>query len=281
MTGVHDKSATVTRHTTKTRVLGLAEENLNLNVTLEGKIIIITGAARGIGAAIARQAATNGAEGLVVVDRAPITGDVECPTECVTADLAEPTAPETITAAAIARFGRIDGLVNAAGLTTRASFTDAQTSLWDQLMAVNARAPFFLMAGAIKDMTRRKAPGSIVNIQSMNAHCGAPDLAIYASTKGALQTTTKNAANAHLADRIRVNGINLGWIDTDTERKLHDIDLGKGVGWLAREGARLPLGRHLSVDEAARLTVYLLSDVSTPMTGVSIDLEQAVLGALI
>ena len=251
-----------------------------MNVTLEGKIIVITGAARGIGAAIARQAAESGAEGLVLVDRAPITQDFGCAVECVTADLADPTTPETITTAAIARFGRIDGLVNAAGLTTRASFTDADPALWDQLMAVNARAPFFLMAGAIRDMTRRAAPGSIVNIQSMNAHCGAPDLAIYAATKGALQTLTKNAANAHLADRIRVNGINLGWVDTETERHLQDIDLGKGAGWLASEGAKLPLGRHVSQDEAARLAVYLLADASAPMTGVSVDLEQAVVGAL-
>lgn len=251
-----------------------------MNVTLEGKIIVITGAARGIGAAIARQAAASGAEGLVMVDRVPVVDDVECAAEWVTADLAEPGTPEMITAAAIARFGRIDGLVNAAGLTTRGSFADAQPALWDQLMAVNARAPFFLMAGAIKDMVRKTTPGSIVNIQSMNAHCGAPDLAIYAATKGALQTMTKNAANTHLADRIRVNGINLGWVDTDTERHLHDVDLGKGVGWLASEGAKLPLGRHVSENDTARLAVYLLSDASAPMTGVSVDLEQAVLGAL-
>lgn len=251
-----------------------------MNVTLNGRIIVITGAARGIGAAIARQAAESGAEGLVLVDRAPITQDIECAVECVTADLSDPATPETTTTAAIARFGRIDGLVNAAGLTTRASFTDADPALWDQLMTVNARAPFFLMAGAIKDMMNRAAPGSIVNIQSVNAHCGAPDLAIYAATKGALQTLTKNAANAHLTNRIRVNGINLGWVDTETERHLQDIDLGKGVGWLAREGAKLPLGRHVSESEAARLAVYLLSDASAPMTGVSVDLEQAVVGAL-
>ena len=252
-----------------------------MNVTLEGKIIIITGAARGIGAAIVRQAAESGAEGLVLVDRATIDEDVHCDFEVVTADLAEPAAHEMITAAAVARFGRIDGLVNAAGLTTRASFTDAGLALWDQLMAVNARAPFFLMADAIRDMARRSAPGAIVNIQSMNAHCGAPDLAIYSATKGALQTMTKNAANAHLADRIRVNGINLGWVDTDTERHLHEVDLGKGAGWLAREGTKLPLGRHVSEEEAARLAVYLLSDASAPMTGASIDLEQAVVGALV
>ncbi|MDJ1006224.1 MAG: oxidoreductase [Paracoccaceae bacterium] len=251
-----------------------------MEVSLQGKIVVITGAAQGIGAAIARAADASRAEGLVLVDQAPVELDVRCDVERLVADLAEPTAPEKVAAAALARFGQIDGLVNAAGLTTRAGFADADPALWDRLMAVNARAPFFLMAAAIGNMLGRSATGSIVNIQSMNAHCGAPDLAIYATTKGALQTMTKNAANAHLADRIRVNGINLGWVDTETERKLHEVDLGKGQGWLAREGRKLPLGRHVSAEEAARLAVYLLSDASAPMTGVAIDLEQAVVGAL-
>jgi NAD(P)-dependent dehydrogenase (short-subunit alcohol dehydrogenase family) len=250
-----------------------------MKVSLEGKIVVVTGAARGIGAAIARQAAESGAEALVLVDRNEVGASHPCPVERITADLADPSAPERILGTARARFGRIDGLVNAAGLTTRGGFTDAETALWDRMMAVNARAPFFLMAGAIRDMLDRSAPGSIVNIQSMNAHCGAPDLAIYATTKGALQTATKNAANAHLADRIRVNGINLGWVDTETERHLHEVDLGKGAGWLANEGTRLPLGRFVSEEEAARLAVYLLSDTSAPMTGVSVDLEQRVVGA--
>ncbi len=250
-----------------------------MNVDLPGKIILVTGAARGIGAAIAKHAAARGAEGLVLTDRDAI--DIELPTavEIVQADLMDSDGPTTIIQAAKARFGRIDSLVNAAGVTTRADFLDATPAVWDQVMAINARAPFFLMAGAIANMKVRQAPGSIVNIQSINAHCGAPDLAVYAASKGALQTLTKNAANAHMADRIRVNGINLGWVDTQTERELHEVTLGKGDGWLAGEGAKQPLGRFVNEQEAARLAVYLLSDASIPMTGVSLDLEQAVVGA--
>ena len=135
------------------------------------------------------------------------------------------------------------------------------------------------MGGAIADMTARGAPGAIVNIQSMNVHAGAPDLTVYSASKAALQALTKNAAHRHLRDRIRVNGINLGWVDTETERHLHDVTLGKGEGWLAAQGARLPLGRHVSAQDAARLAVWLLSDASAPMTGVAMDLEQAVTGA--
>jgi NAD(P)-dependent dehydrogenase (short-subunit alcohol dehydrogenase family) len=250
-----------------------------MDVTLDGKIIVITGAARGIGAATARLAAESGAAGLLLTDRSPIETDLPCPTERVTADLADGDAPDAIIAAARKRFGRIDGLVNAAGLTTRGSFVDPDPALWDHLMAVNARAPFFLMAGAIADMRARQAPGSIVNILSVNAHCGSPELAIYAGSKGALQTLTKNAANAHMADAIRVNGINLGWADTETERHLQEVTLGKGAGWLAEQAKGRPLGRLISADDVARLAVYLLADASAPLTGSAVDLEQSVLGA--
>jgi NAD(P)-dependent dehydrogenase (short-subunit alcohol dehydrogenase family) len=242
-------------------------------------VVLVTGAARGIGAAIAQAAAEAGAEALVLVDRDGIDAALPCPAETVIADLAEPAAADAAIAAARARFGRIDGLVNAAGLTTRGGFGDASPELWDGLFAVNARAPFFLMAGAIADMKARGAPGAIVNIQSMNAHCGTPELAVYSATKGALQTLTKNAANAHLADRIRVNGINLGWVDTETERHLHAVTLGKGPGWLEAQAAAQPLGRFVSAEDCARQAVWLLSPASAPMTGVSVDLEQTVLGA--
>lgn len=250
-----------------------------MQVTLSDKVILITGAARGIGAAIARQAAESGAGALVLTDLDPIPGDWPCAVETVTADLASPEGPPAILAAALARFGRIDGLVNAAGLTARGSFADADVLFWNRMFSVNTRAPFFLMGGAIADMTARKAPGAIVNIQSMNVHAGAPDLTVYSATKAALQVLTKNAAHAHLADRIRVNGINLGWIATETERHLHEVTLGKGAGWLEAAGAQLPLGRHVTPQEAARMAVWLLSDASGPMTGVSLDLEQAVTGA--
>ena len=246
---------------------------------LEGMVVLVTGAARGIGAAIAQAAAEAGAEALMLVDRDPVTPALPCAAEALTLDLAEPDAPRRAIDATVARFGRIDGLVNAAGVTTRGGFEDADPALWDRVFAVNARAPFFLMAGAIADMRARGAPGAIVNIQSMNAHCGAPDLAVYSASKGALQTLTRNAANGCLADRIRVNGINLGWVDTETERHLHAVTMGKGPGWLDEQARAQPLGRLVSAEDCARQAVWLLSPASAPMTGVSLDLEQKVTGA--
>lgn len=252
-----------------------------MQVSLAGRIVVITGAASGVGAAVARAAQGAGAAGLVLTDRDG-AGLAAVATElgavAHVAELADPAAAGGIIDAALARFGRIDGLVNAAALTTRAGFPDATPDQWDALFAVNARAPFFLMQGAIRDMRRRGAAGSIVNILSVNAHCGIPELSVYSATKGALLTLTKNAANAHLADRIRVNGINLGWTDTPSERVMQAETLGRGPGWLAEVSATMPLGRLLSVEEAARHALWLLSEASAPMSGVAVDLDQSVLG---
>jgi NAD(P)-dependent dehydrogenase (short-subunit alcohol dehydrogenase family) len=235
---------------------------------LAGKIIVVTGAAKGIGAAISAACAEAGAE-VIGADRDPCGG--------IIADLTEPEAPERVMAEAMAQAGRVDGLVNAAGITTRASFEDADVARFDALVAVNLRAPFFLMSEMIRHVKARDGTGAIVNIQSMNAHCGAADLAIYAATKGGLATLTKNAAQHHVRDRIRVNGINLGWVATETETALHAAD--KGADWLAEQGRAQPLGRFVTAAECAAQTVWMLSDASAPMTGVSVDLEQWVAGA--
>jgi len=239
-------------------------------IELSGKVVLVTGAARGIGAAIAAACRAAGAE-VVAVDRDPVPGGG------IEADLAQADAPARVMAAALARAGRVDALVNAAGVTARASFLDADAGRFDALIAVNLRAPFFLMSELIRQLTGRSAPGEIVNIQSMNVHCGAADLAIYAASKAGLQTLTKNAAQAHMADRIRVNGINLGWVATETERALQDAI--HGPGWLDAQAAGMPLGRMVSAPDCAAQAVWLLSDASAPLTGANIDLEQRVAGA--
>lgn len=255
-----------------------------MDLGLRHHAIIVTGAASGIGAAIARMLAAEGVGGLLLTDRdgdglARITAELSVtPVQTIVADLSDPAAPQAIAQAATARFGRIDGLVNAAGLTTRGSVLSGTAEIWDTLFAVNARAGFLLMQAAIADMTLRKAPGAIVNILTMNAHCGIPDLAIYAASKGAMLTLTKNAAHAHMADRIRVNGINLGWVATETEDRIQTALLGKE--WEVQVAATQPLGRLVTPEECARLATFLLSDASTPMSGAVIDLEQKVAGAI-
>jgi NAD(P)-dependent dehydrogenase (short-subunit alcohol dehydrogenase family) len=256
-----------------------------MDLGLSRMSVIVTGAASGIGAAIARCLSDEGVGGLLLTDRDAdglyrSASRLATTTEiglCV-ADLADPAAASAIADAAVSRFGRIDGLVNAAGLTTRGSFLTGTAEIWDSLFAVNSRAGFLQMQAAIADMRRRGAGGAIVNILSMNAHCGIPDLAIYAASKGAMVTLTRNAAHAHMSDRIRVNGINLGWVATETENRIQTALLGEG--WEAQVAATQPLGRLVTAEECARLAVFLLSEASVPMSGAVIDLEQKVAGAI-
>jgi NAD(P)-dependent dehydrogenase (short-subunit alcohol dehydrogenase family) len=254
---------------------------------LQGQVVIVTGGAQGIGRAIAEGAAKAGARALVIVGRDAGKGaraakaiaalGAEC--EFVAADLGEPQAPAEVFAAALARFGQVDALANSAALTDRGSLADADLALWDRLYAVNARAPFFLMQALVRHLRARRAGGAIVNVLSMHAHGGAPELAVYASTKSALAGLTRNAAHAHRFDRIRVNGICVGWVDTPAEREMQAHRLGQGEGWLDEAAARQPFGRLLTAQDVGRLALYLLSPESEPMTGALIDQEQFVIGA--
>lgn len=253
-----------------------------MEIKLEGKVLLVTGATQGVGRAIALEAARSGAAGLLLTGRDQQRGDeaagdmqsAGAPAAFVPADLADPDMPARLVSAAVDRFGRVDGLVNAAALTDRGSVAEARPDFFDRLFAANTKAPMFLMQEVIGHLRERKAPGAIVNILSINAHGATPELAVYGASKAALALLTKNAAYAHRFDRIRVNGINLGWADTPGERTMQAETLGLGEGWLAKAESAQPWGRLVKPEDVARLAVYLLSDASIPMTGSLIDQEQ-------
>ena len=245
--------------------------------------MLVTGSTQGLCETIARAALSCGADAVILTGRAAERGhalaaDLGHRATFIPADLALAGEPDRLFAQALTAVGRLDGLVNAAGMTDRASMLDGTVELWNRMFSVNTRAPYFLMQGLIRHLRQTGRPGSIVNIQSVNAHCGAADLAVYSASKGALSVLTKNAANAHLADRIRVNGINMGWCATPSEDRLQTQTLGKGPGWLAEASARMPLGRLLTMQEVANLTLYLLSDLSGLQTGTVTDLEGRITG---
>ncbi|MFM8990858.1 MAG: oxidoreductase [Alphaproteobacteria bacterium] len=258
-----------------------------MEITLAGKQVRVTGRTQGRGAAIARACAGSAVAGIAVTGRdaargAAVAASLEAmgaPALFVPGDLADPGAPAAILDATLARFGRIDGLVNAAGVTTEASLADGTPGQWEAIMAVNARAPFLLMQRAVAAMRAAGRGGSIVNVASVQAHCGTPALAIYAASKAALLALTRNAANAHLRERIRVNAIAMGWTDTPAEHDKQARLLGKGPGWREAAHASLPFGRLGRPEETAALAVWLLSDISGVTTGATIDVEQWVVGA--
>lgn len=257
-----------------------------MDVCLEDRVLLVTGSTQGVGLAVALEAAASGAKAVLVTGRdegrarAAVTSieAAGAAAAFVVADLAAPEAVDQIFDACVSHFGRVDLLVNAAGLTDRASLADAQLPTWDRMFAVNTRAPFFLLQRFVAHLRGRASGGAAVNILSMNVHGGTPSLAVYAATKGALAVLTKNAAHAHRFDRIRINGINMGWADTPAERHMQAVTLGGGDQWLRKASAAAPFGRLISPEDVARLTAFLLSDASAPMTGALIDQEQWVMG---
>ena len=252
---------------------------------LDGQVVVVTGSTQGLGAAIARRVVALGAAGVVVTGRDPGRGEaVRAELEAVgtealfvAADLADPQAAPAIVGACDERFGRLDGLVNAAGLSSRGTLDDTSVELWDRLFAVNARAPFLLMQHAARVMRREGRGGSIVNVITMASHGGEPALTGYSASKGALAVLTRNAGYQLQPDRIRVNGVNIGWTATEGE---HGVQTGVGQpdDWLAAADAGRPFGRLLRPEDIAPMVTHLLSDAAAMVTGSVIDFDQTVHG---
>jgi NAD(P)-dependent dehydrogenase (short-subunit alcohol dehydrogenase family) len=254
---------------------------------LAGQVVLVSGGTQGLGAAVAAASVRNGAHVVVTGRRkdvgeqfaAELAGQSGRRVVYVRADAGNANQGQAAVAETIDRFGRIDCLVNSAGLTTRGTMLDTTPELFDEHISVNLRGPFFLMQAVIKDMVARGAGGSIVNIITLSSHGGQPYLAPYVASKSGLVGLTRNAAFAHRWDRIRINGVNIGWTETEGEdviqRRFHDA----GDDWLEKAAAALPMGKLGQVDEIADFVVFLLSARSGVVTGSVIDWDQVVPGA--
>ena len=253
---------------------------------LNDKVAIVTGGSQGLGEAIARLFGERGAAGLVICGRNAKGGErvaseisaIGCPTVFVRADLAKVADCRKVVAEADEHFGRIDALVNAAGLSDRGDIFDTTEERFNEIFNVNVRAPFFLIQESVRIMRREKIAGSIVNIQSMSAHGGQPFITAYCASKGALATLTKNVAHSLLKFRIRVNGLNIGWMSTPGEDRIMKTYHDAKDGWLEDVVKSRPFGRLIDPKEVARACAYLCSEESGLMTGSNIDFDQMVVG---
>lgn len=253
---------------------------------LSGRVVLVTGGTQGLGEEIALHAARLGAAGVVICGRNEDNGRrvaaalAEAGTEplFVLANLLDVADCRRVVSVADERFGRIDGLVNSAASTARGTIEGTTVDQWDRMMALNLRAPFVLMQDCIRVMRREGRGGSIVNILSVSAHGGQPKLTAYCTSKGALAVLTKNVANAVRLDRIRVNGLNIGWMATPGEHTIQKAE-GQPDNWLEIADGSVPFGRILRPADVAGLTAFLLSDDGIMMTGSIIDFDQNVIGA--
>ena len=255
--------------------------------SLQDRVVLVSGGTQGVGAGVARAAARSGATVVVTGRRTDVGERMERQLRelgsddawFVPADVADVAQAQDSVRRTVERYGRIDSLVNAAGLTTRGTLLDTTPELFDAHVAVNLRGPFFLMQAAVADMLRRHRAGTIVNIITMSAHGGQPYLAPYVAAKAGLIGLTRNAAYAHRWDRIRINGVNIGWTDTEGEDQIQRDFHGGQDDWLDLAAKSVPMGKLGQVDEIAEFVVLLLSDRSGVVTGSIIDWDQTVIGA--
>ncbi|MEM7143570.1 MAG: SDR family oxidoreductase [Verrucomicrobiota bacterium] len=245
---------------------------------LDNKTILITGSTMGIGKAITQRAHAEGANVLIhglEEDLAKSLADSlnNERTAIHIDDLSDPAAPQRLIDATLAAFGTIDGLVNNAAIVAFNKFENSDLAFYDRILAVNARAPFLLIQAALPHL--EKSRGSVLNIGSVNAHCGEPELVPYAMSKGALMTLTRNLGDTlHREHGVRVNQINPGWVLTEGEYQ-RKVDGGLAEDWPETTGKEFAAsGRLLKPEEIAEAALYFLSDACGPISGSVIDLEQ-------
>ena len=242
---------------------------------LEGKVVLVTGSAAGIGEGIARRVASEGATPIVHGrEEEGAAGEAlagEIGGIFVAGDLAEAETPGRIVAEAVARFGRLDGLVNNAGVSWRGGI-EASAEFFDAVLAINARAPFLAIQAALPHL--RASRGGIVNVGSSLARRGSPNLVPYSMSKAALATMTRAVAGEFAEGGVRINALNLGWTLTPNERTLNIRTNGWSEDWPETIGAKQPLGRLLLPEDIAGMVAYLLSEDGQMVTGQVWDFDQ-------
>ncbi|HEY5918505.1 MAG TPA: SDR family oxidoreductase [Chryseolinea sp.] len=245
---------------------------------LENKVIIVTGSTTGIGKAIALACVAEGA-------RVVIHGLEKELGESVVAsigkdksilqieDLSVDGAPQRLVDLAVRVFGGVDAVVNNAAAVVSSNIHSTDLAFFRKVLEINTLAPFALIKAALPYLRERK--GCVLNIGSVNAWSGEPNLFAYSVSKGALVTLTRNLGDTlHREDGVRVNQINPGWVLTETETQ-RKRDHGLAADWFTKvPKVYAPAGRIIWPKEIAAAAIYWLADESGPISGQVVDLEQ-------
>lgn len=256
----------------------LKSEISNQLVRLTNKIIIITGSCTGIGKAIAIRCVAEGAK--VVVHGL----EKEWGEEVVASlgeknavlhieDITNDGAPQRLVDLALKTFGKLDAIVNNAAIVASSNIHTTDASLLRKVMEINTVAPFALIKAALPHLREQK--GSVLNIGSVNAFSGEPNLFAYSVSKGALMTMTQNLGDTLFREEgVRVNQINPGWVLTENEA-IRKRQHGLADDWYKDlPNVYAPSGRIIWPAEIAAAAIYWLSDESGPISGQIMTLEQ-------
>ncbi|MBS1916921.1 MAG: SDR family oxidoreductase [Bacteroidetes bacterium] len=245
---------------------------------LKNKTIIVTGSTTGIGKAIAKRCVAEGAK--VVVHGLEEEWGNEVVKELGEEnailhieDLSAEGVQERLVQTAIKNFGKLDAVVNNAAIVASSNIQTTDRKFFEKIFAVNTIAPFLLIKAALPYLTEQH--GCVLNIGSVNAFSGEPNLLAYSVSKGALMTLTRNLGDTlHRENGVRVNQINPGWVltETETERKKQH---GLAEDWYKDlPSVYAPSGRIIAPAEIAAASIYWLADESGPISGQVVELEQ-------
>lgn len=240
---------------------------------LEGKVAVVTGAARGIGAAVAVKLAEQGADVVVndLVDEAGFA-DVRAKIEAngaraltITADVSKPAEAKRLIEEAISALGRIDILVNNAGITRDNLIMRMSETEWDDVIAVNLKGTFNCLQAATRPMLKQRS-GAIVNLASVVGIVGNAGQANYAASKAGVIGLTKTAAKELASRGVRVNAVAPGFIETDMTKKLP-------AEYTDKVKEMIPLGFFGSPENVADVVAFLASDAAAYVTGEVIKID--------
>ncbi|MGN6247388.1 MAG: SDR family NAD(P)-dependent oxidoreductase [Ginsengibacter sp.] len=245
---------------------------------LQNKVIIVTGSTTGIGKAIAKRCVQEGAKvvihgleedwGKSVLDEVGKENAV-----LQVEDLAADGATARLVDLAIDSFGKLDAIVNNAAIVASSNIQTTDKNFLQKILAVNTIAPFLLIKDALPHLSNQK--GCVLNIGSVNAWCGEPNLLAYSISKGALMTMTRNLGDTlHRENQVRVNQINPGWVLTESEKQ-RKKEHGLSEDWYKElPDIYAPSGRIIFPEEIASAAVYWLADESGPVSGQVLDVGQ-------